>query len=352
MQTDDIFRCFRRLIERRNLGSCFGSPMIKLPVRGFGVTCLIGMFIVLQFTFPRVVFASDDVFRDKFIAFAASTRYPSGFSLASSLCEAVNRERSSSLIRCLRIATTGDEFNVKAVLNRAMTMSLTNSVVAHKEFVHSDAVSEGGKLRVVFRLDYVPLLVMVRKDLHLSKFEQLIGHRIDIGQNERFAKEVLQNLIRDFGLGEKTRELVSELSSQQAANDFCDGKVDALLHFQTNASSFYVDLVQRCGGTLLAVPVSVVEPILVRYPQLAIREVPTQGGIKALCYQNLVVTHADVSAESVRRYVASVMRAWPSIRLTLPERTMLETDALFKSDISIPFHQGVYDYLTLEPGAK
>lgn len=297
-------------------------------------------------------YAGDEVFHDKLISLGTASQSGSYHWVGTAMCDAVNQERRTSLIRCVPYNTVGAEYNSKAVAYGELTMGFTSTYIAHAEFMQKKSHdTRGADLRAVIPLYATPVMVIARRDAHIANATQLAGHSINIGNRGSGQRTVAEMLLKSIGLTAADFSAVTELNVTLEGEAFCQGKIDVIVESLGNPSPFCKKMIEKCNGVIVTFPPEMTDRILAANPLLNRMTIP--GGLYAgyaqpvpsFGYRALLVTRAEVSDEAVRRFVASVMNALPDLKQSNPELKELDPDKMFGENIPIPLHQGVINYL-------
>lgn len=294
---------------------------------------------------------AQDIFRDKFISLGTSSSSGVYHVVGTSLCEAVNQERASSLIRCVAYNTVGSEYNAKAVSYGELAMGITLPDIAHAEFHQKKAGEHGADLRAVMSLHSKPVVMIVRRAANIADVTQLAGHSINLGNRGSGQRYVVDIIMKALGLTPASFSSTTELHTVEMGKAFCEGKVDIIVESLGNWSPFYKKMIEECQGKILTFPPKMIDRMLAEYPLMSRLAIPAglyagyADPVPTFGYRALLVTSVNVSEEAVRRFVASVMRGLPDLKQADPELRDLDADKMFREGISIPLHAGVVSYL-------
>lgn len=296
--------------------------------------------------------ADEKIFRDKLISLGTATTSGTFHLVGTKMCDLVNRERGTNLIRCVAYNTVGSDYNVKAVSNGELTMALTNSDIAYNEFIQNESAGgEKSKLRAVMSLYSKPIMVIARRETGIADLTQMAGHSINIGNVGSGQRHLIEMLLKALNLTTRDFSGVFELNATRMGEAFCDGRVDVIVESLGNPSPFYKKMFEECDGVIVAFPPQVITKLLQENPLMTRMEIPGAlyrgypEPLQTVGDRALLVTSADVSDEAVRRFVASLMENLPAFRRSTLELNELAPDKMFSEGIYIPLHPGVAGYL-------
>jgi hypothetical protein len=320
--------------------------------RRLASSLLVAAINVLSFVACAYAHADDDIFRDKFISLGTSSRSGVYHVVGSGLCNAVNRERSTSLLRCVAYNTVGSEYNAEAVAYGELSMGITLPDIAYAEYKKTQADDKrGADLRAVMSLHSKPVVMLARRAANITDATQIVGHSINLGNRGSGQRVVVESIIKALNLKPGDFSATSELHTTEMGKAFCEGKIDVIVESLGNTASFYKKMIEQCDGTIVSFPPQLIDKLLAQNPLMSRLSIP--GGlykgypqpIPTFGYRALLITNAKVSDEAVQRFVASVMHELPDLKKSDPTLDELEPDKMFTDGIVIPLHQGVLNYL-------
>jgi uncharacterized protein len=296
--------------------------------------------------------AADDIFRDKFISLGTSSRSGVYHVVGTGLCNAVNQERRTSLMRCVAYNTVGSEYNAEAVAYGELSMGITLPDIAYDEFSQKQSNNtRGADLRAVMSLHSKPVVMLARRAAHITDATQIAGHSINLGNRGSGQRFVVENIMKVLKLTAADFSATTELHTTEMGEAFCQGKIDVIVESLGNTSPFYKKMIEECNGMIVTFPPQMIDKMLAENPLMSRLSIP--GGlyvgypqpVPTFGYLALLVTSAKVSDEAVRRFVVSVMHGLPELKQSDPALDELDPAKMFTDGIVIPLHPGVIQYL-------
>jgi TRAP transporter TAXI family solute receptor len=256
------------------------------------------------------------------------------------LCNAVNRERSLTFIRCVAYASPGSIYNMKAVLQGEFSMGI----------IRSDLV-EQSDLRAVMSLFAMPMMVIAKREAGFTDVTQIRGHVINLGNIGSGHRDFSEMLLQTLKLSARDFKAVLSLNSKEASDAFCSGKIDVLVDTQGNPSLRYLQLIRDCDGQIVPLLPETLNQMLIEHPRLQRYTVP--GGLypgygeplSTLGGTAVLFANRRVSKEAVHRFVRSVVSQLPALRSTDPAMSAWDASTLFSEGIQVPLHDGVLEFL-------
>lgn len=321
--------------------------------RSLRSTLLAIMISVLTILMCRPAFAADtEVFRDKFISLGTSSRSGVYHVIGTGLCNAVNQERRTSLMRCIAYNTVGSEYNAEAVAYGELSMGITLPDIAYAEFTQKQSNDQrGAGLRAVMSLHSKPVVMLARRATKVTDATQLAGHSINLGNRGSGQRIVVENIMKVLGLTAADFSATTELHTTEMGEAFCAGKIDVIVESLGNTSPFYKKMIEECNGVIVTFPSQMIDKMLADNPLMSRLSIPAglyagyPQAVPTFGYRALLVTNAKVSDEAVRRFVESVMHGLPDLKKVDPALDELDPDKMLSDGIVIPLHPGVIKYL-------
>ncbi len=154
------------------------------------------------------------------------------YAVGGAVCRLLNKERKTHGIRCSVESTGGSAFNINTIKAGELDFGLAQSDVGYNATKGEAQFKDGGAfadLRSVYSVHPEPFTVLARKEINATKFEDLKGKRVNIGNPGSGTRASMDELLA--GLGWKTSDfsLASELKADEHGPALCDNKIDALL---------------------------------------------------------------------------------------------------------------------------
>lgn len=303
--------------------------------------------------------ADDQVFRDKFISLGTSSSSGIYHLVGSSLCDAVNQQRRTSLMRCVAYNTVGSEYNAEAVAYGELAMGITLPDIAFAEFNRKQSSdARGADLRAVMSLHSKPVVMIVRRTANITDVTQLAGHSINLGNRGSGQRFVVDIIMKALGLTAASFSATTELHTTQMGEAFCEGKIDVIVESLGNTSPFYKKMIEKCNGVIIPFPTEMIDKMLTDNPLMSRLSIP--GGlyegyaqaVPTFGYRALLVTSVKVSDEAVRRFVVSVTSELAELKKMDPVMDEIDLNKMFSDGIAIPLHPGVVQYLNNRKAAS
>ena len=295
---------------------------------------------------------ANDNFRDKLVSLGTASESGTFYQVGRKLCELVNRDRRDKILRCIAYRSAGSEYNIKAVQMGDLTIGMTRSDSAYNEFKNHARESDinGDALRAVMSLHAMPVMVIARRASNITSIDQLAGHAINLGNRGSGQRTIVELLLKSLQLSEDDFSLVTEFNTQEMGAAFCAGEVDIIVEALGNPSPFYERMIDECDGRIVGMPAAFIEKVVAANPMIEKQTIA--GGLydghpsatPTFGYRAILVASKGTDAESVRRFIASIMGRLPELKGAITALRDLDPDTMFNEGIAIPLHDGVALY--------
>jgi TRAP transporter TAXI family solute receptor len=269
------------------------------------------------------------------------------------VCRLVNKDRKTHGIRCSVESTGGSAYNVNTIKAGELDFGLAQSDVQFNSLKGLGPFKDGGafsELRSVFSVHPEPFTVLDRKEANVSKFEELKGKRVNVGNPGSGTRASMEELLGALGWKLSDFSLASELKADEHGPALCDNKIDAFFYGVGHPSANIQDPTTTCGAKLVSITGPAVDKLLADKPYYAKATIP--GGL----YNNnpqptetygvlaTMVTSAKVPDETVYQVVKAVFENFNEFKSLHPAFANLDPAKMVKDGLSAPIHPGAAKY--------
>jgi hypothetical protein len=275
------------------------------------------------------------------------------YAVGGAVCRLVNKDRKSHGIRCSVESTGGSAFNVNTIRAGELDFGLAQSDVQYNSLKGLAAFKDGGpfnELRAVFSVHPEPFTVLARKEANVTKFQELKGKRVNVGNPGSGTRASMEQLLGALGWTLADFSLASELKADEHGPALCDNKIDAFFYGVGHPSANIQDPTTTCGAKLVSITGPAVDKLVADNPYYAKVAIP--GGLYAgnpdptETYGVLatMVTSAKVPDETVYQVVKAVFENFNEFKSLHPAFANLEPAKMIKDGNSAPLHPGAAKY--------
>ena len=202
------------------------------------------------------------------------------YAVGGSICRLVNKDRAKTGIRCSVESTGGSVYNVNAIKGGELDFGMAQSDVQYQAYNGAGSFKEADKdLRAVFSVHPEPFTLVARKEANITKFSDLKGKRVNVGNPGSGTRSAMDELLAAEGMKTSDFALASELKADEHGPALCDNKIDAFFYGVGHPSANIQDPTTTCGAKLVPLVDAAVDGLVAKHPYYAKVTIP--GGIYA-----------------------------------------------------------------------
>jgi TRAP transporter TAXI family solute receptor len=275
------------------------------------------------------------------------------YAVGGAVCRLLNKDRKAHGIRCSVESTGGSAFNINTIKAGELDFGLTQSDVQYNALKGLAQFKEGGPytdLRAVYSVHPEPFTVLARKELNATKFEDLKGKRVNVGNPGSGTRASMEELLGALGWKMSDFSLASELRADEHGPALCDNKIDAFFYGVGHPSANIQDPTTTCGAKLVSITGPAIDKLVASNPYYAKATIP--GGMYANnpnpteTYGVLatVVTSAKVPEDVVYQLTKATFDNLEEFKKLHPAFAHLKAEDMVKNGLSAPLHPGAEKY--------
>jgi TRAP transporter TAXI family solute receptor len=275
--------------------------------------------------------------------------YPTGGAIA----RLVNKTRKETGIRCSVESTGGSVYNLNAIAAGELDMGVAQSDWQYHAYNGTSKFKEKGPnkdLRAIFSVHPEPFTVVARKDSGITKFAQLKGKRVNIGNPGSGQRGTMEVVMGALGWTKKDFKLASELKSAEQSNALCDNKIDAMVFTVGHPSGSIKEATTSCDSVIVEVAGPAIDKLVKDNDYYRTATIP--GGMYRGTDKDTVtfgvgatfVTSAKVSEHVIYNVVKAVFENFDDFKKLHPAFKNLKKEEMIKDGLSAPLHKGAVKY--------
>jgi uncharacterized protein len=273
------------------------------------------------------------------------------YAVGGAICRLVNKDRAKTGIRCSVESTGGSVYNVNAIKGGELDFGMAQSDVQYQAYNGTGSFKDADKdLRAVFSVHPEPFTLVARKEANITKFSDLKGKRLNVGNPGSGTRSAMDELLAAEGMKTSDFALASELKADEHGPALCDNKIDAFFYGVGHPSANIQDPTTTCGAKLVPLVDAAVDGLVAKHPYYAKVSIP--GGIYANNPQPTptygvlatMVTSAKVSPEVVYTITKAVFENLDEFKKLHPAFANLSAQNMVKDGLSAPIHEGAMRY--------
>ena len=275
------------------------------------------------------------------------------YAAGGAICRLVNKDRAKHGFRCSVESTGGSVVNINTIKAGELDFGVAQSDVQYNAVHGSKQFEKDGKnadLRAVFSLHPEPLTALSRKEANITKFEDLKGKRMNVGNPGSGSRAAMDELLAAMGWKTSDFGVAAELKADEHGAALCDNKIDAFFYGVGHPSANIQDPITTCGAKLVPLTGPAVDKLVKANSYYAKVNIP--GGLYAghpnptPTYGVLAsfVTSAKVSDEAVYTLTKAVFENFEEFKKLHPAFGALDPKDMIKDGLSAPLHPGAVKY--------
>ena len=275
------------------------------------------------------------------------------YAAGGAICRLVNKDRAKHGFRCSVESTGGSVVNINTIKAGELDFGVAQSDVQYNAVHGSKQFEKDGKnadLRAVFSLHPEPLTALSRKEANITKFEDLKGKRMNVGNPGSGSRAAMDELLAAMGWKTTDFGVAAELKADEHGAALCDNKIDAFFYGVGHPSANIQDPITTCGAKLVPLTGPAVDKLVKANSYYAKVNIP--GGLYAghpnptPTYGVLAsfVTSAKVSDDAVYTLTKAVFENFEEFKKLHPAFGALDPKDMIKDGLSAPLHPGAVKY--------
>ncbi|MEC9198272.1 MAG: TAXI family TRAP transporter solute-binding subunit [Pseudomonadota bacterium] len=275
--------------------------------------------------------------------------YPTG----GAICRMMSKTRKEHGIRCAVESTGGSVYNVNAVRSGELEFGVAQSDVQYKAVHGEGSLADAGPnpdLRSVFSIHPEPFTVVARADSGITKFEDLAGKRVNVGNPGSGQRDTMEVVMKALGWDMSTFSLASELQAAEQSQALCDNNIDAMVYTVGHPSGSIQEATTACDATLVSVTGEAIDKLVADNPYYRTATIPggmyrgNDNDVATFGVGATLVTSASVSDETVYQLVKAVFEDMDGFRGLHPAFANLDPKEMANDGLSAPLHPGAEKY--------
>ena len=274
------------------------------------------------------------------------------YAVGGAVCRLMNKDRKTHGIRCSVESTGGSAYNVNTIKGGELDFGLAQSDVQFTSLKGEGAFKDNAfpELRAVFSVHPEPFTVLARREANVSKFEELKGKRVNVGNPGSGTRASMDELLAALGWKMSDFSLASELRADEHGPALCDNKIDAFFYGVGHPSANIQDPTTTCSAKLVSITGPAIDKLIAAKPYYAKATIPgalynnnpqpteTYGVLATL------VTSAKVPEDTVYQLVKAVFDNFNEFKGLHPAFANLDPAKMVKDGNSAPLHPGALKY--------
>lgn len=275
--------------------------------------------------------------------------YPTG----GAICRLVNKTRKEHGIRCSVESTGGSVYNLNTIAAGELDMGVAQSDWQYHAYNGTDQFAAQGPnkdLRAVFSVHPEPFTVVARKDSGITKFTDLKGKRVNIGNPGSGQRGTMEVVMKSYGWTNDDFKLASELKAAEQSQALCDNKVDAMVYTVGHPNGSIQEAATSCDSVLVEVAGPEIDKLVNENAYYRFATIPggmyrgTDADVKTFGVGATFVSSAKVPDDVIYYVVKAVFENFDEFKQLHPAFANLKKEEMIKDGLSAPLHDGAVKY--------
>jgi TRAP transporter TAXI family solute receptor len=290
---------------------------------------------------------------EKFVTIGTGGQTGVYYVVGQSICKLVNRGAGEHGIKCTAPSTGGSIDNINSIRSGARSMGVAQSDWQYNAYNGASKFEDQGPykdLRAVFSVHPEPFTVVARADSGITKFEDLKGKRVNIGNPGSGQRGTMEVLMGKLGWTMDDFALASELKAAEQSAALCDNKVDAIIYTVGHPSGSIQEATTSCDSIVVPVTGPVIDELVEANPFYAKAVIPggmykgSDGDVDTFGVLATFVSSTQTDSDTVYAVVAAVFDNFDRFKKLHPAFANLDPNTMVKDGLSAPLHDGAAKY--------
>ncbi len=275
--------------------------------------------------------------------------YPTG----GAICRLVNKNRKEHGLRCSVESTGGSVYNINTVRAGELELGVAQSDWQYHAYNGTSKFADQGPfegLRAVFSVHAEPFTLIARKGAGIETFEDLKGHKVNVGNPGSGQRATMEVVMDAFGMTMDDFALASELKGSEMAQALCDGKIDAMIYTIGHPAAAITGAATTCDIELVDVSGEPIDKLIAENPYYSAATIP--GGmyrgnpddVQTFGVRATLISSTDVPEDVVYTVVKAVFDNFEDFKKLHPAFASLKEEEMISYGLSAPLHDGAVKY--------
>ena len=275
--------------------------------------------------------------------------YPTG----GAICRLVNKGRKEHGIRCSVESTGGSVYNLNTIRAGELDMGVAQSDWQYHAYHGSSKFKDQGEfkdLRAVFSVHPEPFTVVARADSGITKFADLKGKRVNIGNPGSGQRGTMEVVMAAYGWKKGDFKLATELKSAEQSKALCDNKIDAMVFTVGHPSGSIKEATTSCDSVIVEVSGAEIDKLVEENAYYRHAVIPggmyrgNDADVKTFGVGATFVSSTNTDAAVVYQVVKAVFDNFDDFKSLHPAFAVLEKKQMTTDGLSAPLHDGAVKY--------
>lgn len=256
-------------------------------------------------------------------------------------------------VGCNAVHSDGSVVNLLALQKGRVQLAIAQSDWHYHSYMGTSKfrnVEKNKDLRSVFSLHAEPFTVVARADSNIHDFSDLMGKRVNVGVPGSGHRGTMEVAMAVMGWKGSSFSKITELAPEQAASDFCNDELDALVLTVGHPSALVSDLAKNCKGRLINVNNDLINAYVKSRPFYRATRIPSgmykgmTRDVRTFGLSATLVASVKVPDRVIHDIVKSVFEGFKKFKNTHRALHDLDQRDMMTEALTAPFHPGAVSY--------
>ena len=209
------------------------------------------------------------------------------------------------------------------------------------------------ELRTLFLVHHDVFTMVVRKDSNINVFDDIKGHRVNIGAPGTGVRSTMHQLMEIKGWTEKDFKLATDLKTSEQAQALCDNKIDVMVDVIGHPSGAVQEASATCDTMILPVDKATVAKLMKGYSYYDNYVIPggmypgSDNEINTFAVRTSVLSTKDVNDDLIYALVKLLFRGFELIKSSRPvfanitKKSMVDKNTAPLHDAAVKYYKEV-----------
>lgn len=205
-------------------------------------------------------------------------------------------------------------------------------------------------LRALFSLHAEPFTLVVRRDAGITRLDEIVGHRVNIGNPGSGQRATMEVVMRAMQWTRGDFQHVEELNASEQSFALCNNRVQAMVYTVGHPNASVSKAVKLCNATIATVDGPVIDKLVADNAYYSYTDIPgdlypgVADPVRTFGVTATVVASSDLSQDTVYRIVQALFENLDAFRKMHPAFNAIEPEKMVRDGISAPLHDGAKQY--------
>ncbi len=268
------------------------------------------------------------------------------------LCRIINTQVNG--VACEVVSTPGSLYNLSNVRDGGLDIGVAQSDWQYHAVKGTGPVKfmDGAfqNLRALFSLHAEPFTLVVRRDAGITRLDELVGRRINIGNPGSGQRGTMEVVMRAMNWSYQDFQLVDELNASEQSLALCNNRIQAMVYTVGHPNASVSKAVKLCNATIATVNGPVIDKLVADNAYYSYTDIPgnlypgVADPVRTFGVTATVVASSDLAQDTVYRIVQALFENLEAFRKMHPAFNVLQPEKMVRDGISAELHDGAKQY--------